>query len=100
MKAKTNKRLRPLRFLQKYGRLLIGGVIIALVLFGAVFAPLLTDYDPEKISLLDQKKPPSEEHVLGTDLYGRDMLTRILYGSRRKLDGGGDAAFQTGQAFL
>ena len=51
MKAKINKRLRPLRFLQKYGRLLIGGTIIAVVLFGAIFAPLLTDYEKPLVSL-------------------------------------------------
>lgn len=79
------RRLKPLRFLQKYGRLIIGGAIIAVVLFGAIFAPLLTDYDPEKISVLNAKKPPSAEHILGTDLYGRDMLSRILYGSRTTL---------------
>ena len=79
------KRLKPLRFLQKYGRLIIGGVIIAVVLCGAIFAPMLTDYDPEAVSLLEKKQPPSEEHVLGTDLYGRDMLSRILYGSRTTL---------------
>lgn len=79
------KRIKPLRFLQKYGRLIIGGAIIAIVLFGAIFAPLLTDYDPEKNDLLHQKEEPSVEHILGTDRYGRDMMTRILYGSRTTL---------------
>lgn len=81
----TKKRIRLLRFIQKYGRLLIGGAIVAVVLFGAIFAPLLCEYDPEKIDLLAQKKPPSEKHLLGTDIYGRDILSRILYGSRTTL---------------
>lgn len=79
------RRFRPLRFLQKYGRLLIGGAIVAAVLFGAIFAPILTEYDPQEYSLLEKKQEPSEKHPLGTDLYGRDMLTRILYGSQTTL---------------
>ena len=79
------RRIKPLRFIQKYGRLLIGGAIIAVVLFGAIFAPFLTDYDTETIDLDNIKQEPSAEHVLGTDRYGRDMLTRILYGSRTTL---------------
>ena len=79
------RRIKPLRFIQKYGRLLIGGAIIAVVLFGAIFAPFLTDYDTETLDLDNIKQEPSAEHVLGTDRYGRDMLTRILYGSRTTL---------------
>ena len=79
------RRIKPLRFIQKYGRLLIGGAIIAVVLFGAIFAPFLTDYDNETLDLDNIKQEPSAEHVLGTDRYGRDMLTRILYGSRTTL---------------
>lgn len=79
------RRIKPLRFMQKYGRLLIGGAIIAVVLFGAIFAPFLTDYDTETLDLDNIKQEPSAEHVLGTDRYGRDMLTRILYGSRTTL---------------
>ena len=81
----TTRRIQPLRFIQKYGRLLIGGTIIAVVLFGAIFAPFLTDYDTETLDLDNIKQEPSAEHVLGTDRYGRDMLTRILYGSRTTL---------------
>ena len=79
------RRIKPLRFIQKYGRLLIGGAIIAVVLFGAIFAPFLTDSDTETLDLDNIKQEPSAEHVLGTDRYGRDMLTRILYGSRTTL---------------
>ena len=79
------KKQKPLRFLQKYGRLLIGGTIIAVVLFCAIFAPLLTDYDPQQVNIIEKKQPPSAEHILGTDIYGRDMFSRIIYGSRTTL---------------
>jgi peptide/nickel transport system permease protein len=77
--------MKPLRFISKYGRLILGGLIIAVVLFCAIFAPLLTEYDPEHFELLDRKALPSEEHPLGCDNYGRDILSRILYGSQTTL---------------
>lgn len=79
------KRMKPLRFLQKYGRLIIGGIIIVLVIFGAIFAPLLTDCDPIATNIVQAKKPPSAEHPFGTDFYGRDILARALYGARTTL---------------
>ena len=84
MKKKEGQ-MKPLRFIQKYGRLIIGGTIIAVVLFGALFAPVLTSYDPEQVNLIEKKQGPSEEHVLGTDIYGRDIMARVLYGSRTTL---------------
>lgn len=81
----TKKRMKPTAFLRKYGRLLIGGTIIAIVIFGAIFAPFLTDYDPAQISIPEAKQTPSETHWLGTDIYGRDQFSRILFGSRATL---------------
>ena len=85
--TKTKKpRMKFSAFLKKYGRIMIGGVIIATVLFCTIFAPLLTDYDPEEVGDYSEfKQPPSEEHWLGTDLYGRDMWARIIYGGRSTL---------------
>lgn len=79
------KRLKPMRFLAKYGRLILGGGIIGLIIFGSIFAPFLTQYDPEIYNLDIRKQLPSAEHLLGTDNYGRDMFTRILYGGRTTL---------------
>lgn len=79
------KRMKPIRFIAKYGRLMLGGLIIALVIFGAIFAPLLTEYDPEVYDLSIRKALPSAEHIMGTDNYGRDIFTRILYGARTTL---------------
>lgn len=79
------KRLKPMRFLAKYGRLILGGGIIGLIILGSIFAPFLTQYDPEIYDLDIRKQLPSAEHLLGTDNYGRDMFTRILYGGRTTL---------------
>lgn len=85
--TKTKKpRMLFTAFLKKYGRILIGGTIIATVLFCVAFAPLLTNYDPEEVGAYeDFKQPPSKEHWLGTDMYGRDMWARLIYGGRTTL---------------
>jgi peptide/nickel transport system permease protein len=48
----------------------------------ALVAPLLAPYDPIKIEAAERLKPPSRGHWLGTDEFGRDVLTRIIYGTR------------------
>jgi peptide/nickel transport system permease protein len=68
-----------------------GVVILILVTFAAIFAPFLTDHDPEAGIIIDSKTPPvwaeggSSEYLLGTDSLGRDIFTRILYGARISL---------------
>lgn len=59
--------------------------IIVLFVMAAIFAPVLTQYDPEKQSLLEKLQGPSIAHLLGTDNLGRDLLTRILFGARISL---------------
>ena len=61
----------------------IGLVITALLLLTAVLAPLIAPHDPIAQSLRDRFKPPgSSGNLLGTDEFGRDILSRIIYGSR------------------
>ncbi|MFF2753597.1 ABC transporter permease [Psychrobacillus sp. NPDC058041] len=64
----------------------IGIVIILGLIFMALFAPFLATYDPVKQSLVDSELPMfSNGHWLGTDNYGRDVWSRIVYGSRISL---------------
>ncbi len=60
-------------------------VLIALFALCAVFAPLIAPYDPLGVALGSRLEPPSPEHWLGTDQVGRDILSRLLYGSRISL---------------
>lgn len=60
----------------------VGAIIVLLFLVGAIFAPLLTPYDPIVPDYSVVRQPPSTEHWLGTDDLGRDTYTRILYGGR------------------
>jgi peptide/nickel transport system permease protein len=69
---------------------MFGIILIAVVLTGAIFAPLLTPYDPSEqffdgLSIEGAPLPPSAQYWLGTDLLGRDLFTRILYGARTSL---------------
>lgn len=83
---KERKRMRPKIFIKKYWRMILGGAIIATVIFCSVFAPLLTDFDPEALDKTSfMVKPGVNGHSLGTDALGRDIWARILYGSRSTL---------------
>jgi len=67
-----------------------GLVVIALVVIAALFAPLIAPFDPteqffEGLSLEGAPLPPNETYLLGTDLLGRDLLSRLLYGARVSL---------------
>jgi peptide/nickel transport system permease protein len=70
-----------------FGRKLavIGLVIIILLIFTAIFAPLIAPYDPYKMDMAHTLNQPSAQHLLGTDSLGRDVLSRIMYGSRASL---------------
>ena len=66
----------------------IGLTISAIVLFCALAAPLIAPYDPNEQDYLAIADPPSAAHLLGTDDLGRDVLSRIIYGSRVSLQVG------------
>lgn len=64
---------------------LISFIIILLFVLAAILAPVLTPYRFDEMDLANRLKAPSAEHLLGTDEGGRDILTRMLYGSRVSL---------------
>jgi len=73
---------RSLRKIRKNRLALFGFFIVGLLVFMAVFAPLIAPYSPTKMSLRDRLSPPSASHLFGTDDAGRDILSRVIYGSR------------------
>ena len=70
-----------------------GAVLIILMLFTAAFADRIAPYDPVEIRFADLLQPPSFEHLLGTDPFGRDVFSRIVFGSRTALAVGFSASF-------
>ena len=60
----------------------IGFIFFTVILLACIFAPLLTSYAPEAVDLSAMNRPPSAQHIFGTDKLGRDVFSRILYGGR------------------
>lgn len=73
---------RALRRLFKRKGAVVGMVVIAIFVLLAVFAPLISPYEPIATSWSLVRKPPSALHWFGTDDLGRDILARIIYGAR------------------
>jgi peptide/nickel transport system permease protein len=77
--------------LVRYMKLWVGGAILAALFVCGVAAPWLAPHDPQAQTLEDRLKPPrwmddgSQKYLLGTDNLGRDMLSRIIYGSQISL---------------
>ena len=65
-----------------------GGVVVILLVAIALTAPFISPHDPTEVNLLYAMAPPSLENPLGTDTFGRDMLSRVIYGSRISLQVG------------
>lgn len=63
-------------------------ILLLIIVLSAVFAPLVAPYDPLRLRLVDQLKPISWEHLLGTDTQGRDVFSRLVYGGRVSLQAG------------
>ena len=63
----------------------IGLVIIVMFILTAIFAPLIAPYNPNEQNILNGLKQPSRDHLLGTDALGRDIVSRVIHGSRTSL---------------
>lgn len=82
MELSANQLLRKIR---KNKATQIGISIIICVVLVAMFAPLISPHDPFEQNLRSRLDPPSWEHFFGTDSYGRDIFSRVLYGAKISL---------------
>ncbi len=64
---------------------IVGLTVIVIIVFVTIFAEYISPYDPYEIDLSNRLAPPSKEHWFGQDDLGRDVLSRIIYGSRVSL---------------
>lgn len=80
--ALVSQRQRAWRTFSRNKSALVGLVLIVLIVLVAVFAPLIAPHDPIAQSTINRLKDPSGSYLLGRDDYGRDVLSRILYGTR------------------
>ncbi len=72
-------------FIHRYPTIVIGGVLLALVLGMAIFAPFLWTVDPTALAPAKRTRPPSELYWFGTDMLGRDIYSRVIFGTRVSL---------------
>jgi peptide/nickel transport system permease protein len=84
----VSARRRSLRSFVRNRTAVVGLVLIFLVVGVAVFAPIVAPHDPLDQSVRDRLAPPSSEHPLGRDDKGRDILSRVIFGSRVALQVG------------
>lgn len=82
---KKEKFRKFLKILFKRKMVLISAIGLALFICMAIFAPIISPYDPNAQSLMDTLQGPSARYLFGTDNYGRDILSRIFYGARVSL---------------
>lgn len=86
------KQIRKERILSNPG-LIIGAIGFVLIVLAAIFIPMITKIDPNEMDVINRLAKPNSEHLLGTDEFGRDLMTRILYGARVSLSVGCSVAF-------
>lgn len=84
--AKAGRQSLPRRFVKQPPGVLSLGIFLLVVLVG-ILAPWLSPYDPNLVDLSITKAPPSAEHLLGGDSSGRDVLSRLIWGTQSTLYG-------------
>src|SRR6185312_7748570 len=81
----VRKRVGISGFIYRHPTMAIGGIMLLILLFIAVFAPLLGAGDPNAIAPAKRNREPSAEYWFGTDAFGKDIYARVLYGARISL---------------
>ena len=70
------------RWVHRYGQILIGLPLLTALVLVACLAPILAGHDPNTVNPRVKVQPPSRSYLLGTDEFGRDILSRLAYGAR------------------
>lgn len=85
VRGTVSRRRRLLRTFMRNKLAVVGAVYLLVLVLVAVFAPLIATYDPDQQDLMASLQKPSAEHYFGTDLFGRDAFSRVVYGTRVSL---------------
>ncbi|HEX4366086.1 MAG TPA: ABC transporter permease [Rhodopila sp.] len=89
----AKQRGRIAGFIYRHPTIVIGGVLVGLMIFIAIFAPYLGTTDPTALAPAKRTREPSALYWFGTDMLGRDVYSRVMYGSRVSLLVGFSVAF-------
>jgi len=88
-KRRKQSRLREIRMQLRKNKLAVVSLFVLIVIFlAAIFAPLIAPYTYDEQDVQNSYAKPSAEHLLGTDKMGRDILSRLIYGTRQSLQMG------------
>src|SRR5690625_2165808 len=84
-KLKSDQRKILTKKILKNKLMVAGGIIFIMLCLLALFGPMLVKYSPNEMTVSERLSSPGGEFILGTDNFGRDLLSRIVYGSRATL---------------
>lgn len=82
---KQMKKTNYAKLWYKYKSAALGGFMFLTIVLAAAWAPLIATHDPKEMSMSQSLSPPSGKHLCGTDEFGRDVFSRIVYGARISL---------------
>ncbi|NMB02440.1 MAG: ABC transporter permease [Firmicutes bacterium] len=91
-RSSTNQAWDVWRRFRRNKLALVGGIVVLLIILAAVFAPYVATHSYSRQNLRARLSAPSSEHLLGTDGYGRDVFSRVVWGARVSLQIGFGAA--------
>lgn len=77
--------VRMWRRLRRNRNIKVGGVLVLGFIFMGLLAPWISPYDPLRGKLIESLSPPSWKHLFGTDIQGRDILSRVIWGARTSM---------------
>ncbi len=72
----------------RHKSIIVGGSIVLFFVVLAIFAPIIAPYNPQDADLMRSLEPPQKKYLFGTDVQGRDILSRIIFGARISLSVG------------
>jgi len=79
------RKMKTGAFIRRYLRVMVAGTVLVLIALVAIFAPKIATHDPYELNIRIMNQMPSSEHYFGTDCYGRDIFSRVVYGTRVSL---------------
>jgi peptide/nickel transport system permease protein len=91
----VRQRGRAMTFIIRHPTIVAGGMLVGLMILMAIFAPWLGTVDPTALAPARRLRPPSQQFWFGTDMLGRDIYSRVIYGSRVSLMVGFSVALLT-----
>ena len=79
------RKMKTGAFIRRYFRVMVAGAVLVAIALVAIFAPLIATHDPYEVNIRNMNVRPCAEHLFGTDYYGRDIFSRVIWGTRVSL---------------